>query len=116
LLVALVAVTATLLCRFGGRFGVGELRGGLLHGDLEVTWVDLDECGAGLDLLVVFDRHTLHRAADARGDLHHVRLDLRIVGRLLAAGQPQPDTDADEQHRKYGNRKTEPGHWRGPPR
>ena len=37
-----------------------------------------------------------HRAADARRNLRHVRIDLRIVGRFAAGREPQPDDDADD--------------------
>ena len=67
------------------RFGVGELGARRVERDLVVARIDLDEHGARLDLLVVVDRHAQHRAADARRNRRHMRIHLRIVGRLAPA-------------------------------
>ena len=73
------------------RFGIGQLGARLLEGHLIVARIDLDEHVAGVDLLVVGDRHPKDRAADTRGDLRHMRIHLRIVGRLAPRGDPVPD-------------------------
>ena len=55
---AAVDVIGTLLCAaMADGFGVGQLGARLVDGDLIVARIDLDEHGAGFDLLVVVDRH-----------------------------------------------------------
>jgi hypothetical protein len=109
MLLDVVEVTATLLC-------AGQFSGGPLHGDLVIARINMYERGAGLHRLVVVDRHGENRTAHPRGDLDHVRLGLGIVGRLLTAGQPQPDADADQENGKNGNDDTQAGYQREPPR
>ena len=97
LLVAVVDVIGTLLCAaIAARFGIGQLGPRLVHGDLIVARIELHEHGAGFDQLVVRDRHLQHRAADARRHRRHVRIHLRIVGRLAALRQPPPGAGADD--------------------
>jgi hypothetical protein len=76
---------------------VGELRARLVDRHLVVARIELDQRRAGLDDLIVVDRDARHRAADARRDLRDERIHLRIVGRLAARGEPQPDADAGER-------------------
>ena len=66
---------------------VGQLRPGAVERNLVVARIDLDQHGALLHLLVVGDGHAQHRAADPGGHRRHVRVHLRVVGRLLAAGR-----------------------------
>ena len=72
--------------------------------DLVIARIDLDQHGAGLDLLVVDDRDAQHRAAHARRHRRHVRIDLRIVGRLLPgvahSYPPIASMRDDDQHRR----------------
>ena len=75
-------------------------RGRLIDRHLIVARIELHEHRAGFDALVVFDRHAQHRAADARRDLRHVRIHLRIVGRLASGGDDQPDDDADDREQR----------------
>ena len=71
--------------RRGLGLGVGQLGARAIERDLVVARIDLHEHGARLHRLVVGDRHAQHRAADARGHRRHVRVHLRVVGRLAAA-------------------------------
>ena len=52
----------------------------VVDGDLVVAWVDLDQHRTGVHDLVVVDGHAKDGSADARGNLRHVRIHLRIVG------------------------------------
>jgi hypothetical protein len=106
-------------------FGIGQLGARLLEGHLVVARIDLDEHVAGVDLLVVGDRHPKDGAADTRGNLRHVRIHLGIVGRLAPRGDPVPDRDAEhgENDEAGGNPNARllceryvVGHQRVPPR
>ena len=97
-------------------FGIGELRLGFFHGDLVVARVELDQHRAGLDPLVVVHGDLRDRAADARRNLGDPRVDLRIVGRLAAGGQPQPRAHPDDGHDDSGDRESDLlAAQRGPP-
>ena len=85
------------LRRHGGGFGVGQLGARLVDRDLVVARIELDQHRAGLDQLVVVDRDLGHRAADARGNLRHVRINLRIVGRFAARRGPRPQARAESE-------------------
>jgi hypothetical protein len=74
-----------------------------LDRDVVIAGVDFDQHGTGVDLLVVANRDAHDGAADAGRDLHDVRVDLRVVGRLATAGHDEPGArgggaDEDDQH------------------
>ncbi len=129
LLDPVVEVIGTPLCaatRDG--LGVGELGARPIDGDLVVARIQLDEDRAGLDRLVVDDRHAEDRSADARRHRRHVGVHLRIVGGFLARGEPEPADDGDDRHGDRDGRDAEAallnegdgvglsGHQREPPR
>jgi hypothetical protein len=68
---------------------IGELGLGARQGNLVVTLIDDNQLGAFGNLLVVRHQHCQHGAADTRSDRHHMRIDLRIVGALTPARQPE---------------------------
>src|SRR5207253_11041896 len=80
------------------------------------------------DLLIVGHQHALDGSADAGRNLRHVRIDLRIVGRLASGGCPDPDHDGDDDDGHDAGRQADAallkerhalrliGHQRKPPR
>jgi hypothetical protein len=82
----------------GRRFRIGELGSRLGDRDLVVARVQLHQHRAGIDLLIVADRHPQHAPRDAGSNRHDMRFHLRIVGRFPSGGQPQPRTHADQDH------------------
>ena len=77
--------------------GVGQFGLRLVHRHLVVARVEFEQHRARFDLLVVARRDLEHRAADARRNLRHVRIDLRIVGRLVALARPPPEAGSGQQ-------------------
>ena len=105
LLAAVVDVIGTLLCAATAVASASASSARALSTrDLVVARIELDEHRAGFDQLVVVDGDLRDGAADARRDLRHMRIDLRIVGRLAAGGQPEPDADADDRERRRRRR------------
>src|SRR5206468_3530394 len=78
----------------GGRLRVGKRCAGAFDRDLKVARVEFEQGGTVSDLAVVFDIDLLDRAANARRNLSHVRIDLRIIGGFTAGGDPEPHKDA----------------------
>ncbi len=109
-------------------FGVRQLGARFLHRDLVVARIDLDQHRSRFDRLVVREGDVQNRARDLRGDLGHARINLRIVGRLAAASEPEPQAGCQghQEHRagdcQDPSRAHEPhpvrliGHQRTPPR
>jgi len=87
----------------------GDLRLRLVEGDVVVALEDLEQDLAGLDVLVVGDRHVHQVAADLRLDRDAARVDEGVVGALVGMHVEQPveehpdaerdDREAAEQER-----------------
>ena len=63
--------------------GRGEFGAGLVELRLVVARIDFEEHGALPNLLIVGNRDAEHASGDLRRNRRHVRLDERVVGRLV---------------------------------
>ena len=63
-----------------------------------------DEHRAGVDLLVVLDRHLNDDSADAGGNRRHVRVHLRIISCFASRSRPQPDGRGQHRDDHRANR------------
>jgi hypothetical protein len=102
----------------GRRVGlrVGEFRLRLLDRHFVVARIDLYQHGAGADGVVVVDVHLQHRPADTGRDLRDPAVDLRVVGRFVAArAQPEDQDHRHYHHRRDGGHHALPHYW-CPPR
>ena len=93
--------------RFGGRFSVGEIRAGLIDGDLIISGIDFDQHRPFLYVFIVVDIYAGDMAADARTDGVKMSVDLCVVsGFVFGEVSPQDhcagadDDQADEQEEK----------------
>src|SRR5204862_6604548 len=110
----------------GGSVGVSQLGARLVNGDLVVARIDLDKRRIRLGLLVVLYKHAHDSAPDARRNLCHMRIHLRIVGRFLTGRPPEPHANRDDDQDDNADERlisslSSPstfliGHQRAPPR
>jgi hypothetical protein len=101
----------------GIGLGGGQLRPRLVERHLVVARINDDEDRARLDLLVLLHGHVGHRSANARRYRSHVRVYLRIIGRLAPGGRPQPGGRRQHSDQDRANRKANPClHQFTPPR
>ena len=85
------------------RPSLRELPLRLLHARRVLRVVELQERLPGRHWAVLFDEHALNGAAHARRECDGVRLDLRVVGALLAPRREEVDEDPYE-HQGHDDR------------
>ena len=70
--------------------GAGEIRLGIGHGDFRIRRIELEQRLARLHALGVVDVQRQHRARYLARDLHHVAVDVGIVGGFVVAAVEEP--------------------------
>ena len=79
--------------------GEGEIGPGSLKGNGERLWIDVEQRIAFVYVLVVLDVHGHDATADLCSNIHHIRVDVGILGTTRKTGEIG-NGQADNQHNK----------------